>query len=195
MFSLLQVFVSTRHQKIFLFCSMVIWQKKKTKKQSWKYVSFFWNLSFLRRYVLLFFQRWREQSAVHFFLFWKWWLLIYVTGKKLFWNIFFVFKFRKFRFWFLMLHQCIEREPDDFTYFLLWYVFFWLLMIFFVDKIKFVLLRWCYFKVHIKSHLSLRTKTYARLFSCLKEWNQSNHQTILNKVSYEIVLLILFVTW
>jgi hypothetical protein len=24
----------------------------------------------------------------------------------------------------LMLHQCIEREPDDFTYFLLWYVFF-----------------------------------------------------------------------
>ena len=163
MFSLLQVFVSTRHQKIFLFCSMVIWQKKKTKKQRWKYF-FFGIFLFSRRYVLLFFKGGGSNLLYIFFLFWKWWLLIYVTGKKLFWNIFFVFKFRKFRFWFLMLHQCIEREPDDFTYFLLWYVFFWLLMIFFVDKIKFVLLRWCYFKVHIKLQLSLRTKTFARFF-------------------------------
>lgn len=170
MFSLLQVFVSTRHQKIFLFCSMVIWQKKKTKKQRWKY--FFGIFLFSRRYVLLFFQRWREQSAVHFFLSFLEVVTAYICNRqKTFLNIFFVFKFRKFRFWFLMLHQCIEREPDDFTYFLLWYVFFWLLMIFFVDKIKFVLLRWCYFKVCIKLQLSLRTKTYAQFFKdCSVAW-------------------------
>ena len=123
MFSLLQVFVSTRHQKIFLFCSMVIWQKKKTKKQRWKY--FFWNLSFFKEVCFAFFQRWREQSAVHFFLSFLEVVTAYICNRqKTFLNIFFVFKFRKFRFWFLMLHQCIEREPDDFTYFLLWYVFF-----------------------------------------------------------------------
>ena len=117
-------FVSTRHQKIFLFCSMVIWQKKrqKTKMEIFK---FFLESFFFQGGMFCFFFKGGGSNLLYiFFLFWKWWLLIYVTGKKLFWNIFFVFKFRKFRFWFLMLHQCIEREPDDFTYFLLWYVFF-----------------------------------------------------------------------
>lgn len=170
MFSLLQVFVSTRHQKIFLFCSMVIWQKKRQKNKDGNI--FFGIFLFSRRYVLLFFQRWREQSAVHFFLSFLEVVTAYICNRqKTFLNIFFVFKFRKFRFWFLMLHQCIEREPDDFTYFLLWYVFFWLLMIFFVDKIMFVLLRWCYFKVCIKLQLSLRTKTYAQFFKdCSVAW-------------------------
>ena len=144
---------------------MVIWQKKRQKTKMEIFKFFLESFFFSRRYVLLFFKGGGSNLLyIFFFLFWKWWLLIYVTGKKLFWNIFFVFKFRKFRFWFLMLHQCIEREPDDFTYFLLWYVFFWLLMIFFVDKIKFVLLRWCYFKVHIKLQLNLRTKTYTRFY-------------------------------
>ena len=40
--------------------------EKKTKKQRWKY--FFWNLSFFKEVCFAFFQRWREQSAVHFFL-------------------------------------------------------------------------------------------------------------------------------
>jgi len=140
---------------------------------------FFGIFLFSRRYVFLVFQRWREQSAVHFFSFLEVVTAYsYVTGKKLFW-IFFRFKFRKFRFWFLMLHQCIEREPDDFTYFLLWYVFFWLLMIFFVDKIKFVLLRWCYFKVYIKLQLSLRTKLMPDFFKIgwsLEEWSLVAHQ-------------------
>ena len=145
---------------------MVIWQKKKTKKPKMEICKyFFWNLSFFKEVCFAFFSK--VEGAIcctFFFLFWKWWLLIYVTGKELFWIFFSFLNFANSDFDFLMLHQCIEREPDDFTYSLLWYVFFDCWWFFFVDKIKFVLLRWCYFKVQIKLQLSLRTKTYARFF-------------------------------
>ena len=190
---------------------MVIWQKKRQKTKMEIFKFFLESFFFSRRYVLLFFKGGGSNLLYIFFLFWKWWLLIYVTGKKLFWNIFFVFKFRKFRFWFFDAASVYREEsPTILHIFCCGMFFFWLLMIFFVDKIKFVLLRWCYFKVHIKLQLSLRTKTYTiqvllKLFSCLKEWNlmaqdhdstfKSNHQTKLNKLGFSIVLLILFVTW
>jgi len=87
------------------FCFVVWWfdRKKKTKKtkmEIWKV--FFGIFLFSRRYVLLFFQRWREQSAVHFFSFLEVVTAYsYVTGKKLFWNIFFVLNFANsdFDFW------------------------------------------------------------------------------------------------
>jgi len=165
------------------FCFVVWWfdRKKKTKKQRWKYVSFFLESFFFQGGMFfLFFKGGGSNLLYIFFSFLEVVTAYsYVTGKQLFW-IFFRFKFRKFRFWFLMLHQCIEREPDDFTYFLLWYVFFWLLMIFFVDKIKFVLLRWCYFKVYIKLQLSLRTKLMPDFFKIgwsLEKWSLVAHQS------------------
>jgi len=125
LFKFTTIFVSTRHQKIVLFCSMVIWQKKNDKKTKMEICQvFFWNLSFFKEVCFSFFSKVEGAICCTFFSFLEVVTAYsYVTGKKLFW-IFFRFKFRKFRFWFLMLHQCIEREPDDFTYFLLWYVFF-----------------------------------------------------------------------
>ena len=120
-------FVSTRHQKIFLFCSMVIWQKKKTKKTKMEICKyFFWNLSFFKEVCFAFFQRWREQSAVHFFSFLEVVTAYICNRQKTFLKFFFffVFKFRKFRFWFFDAASVYRERARRFYIFFVVVCFF-----------------------------------------------------------------------
>jgi len=133
LFSLLQVFLFLHDTKKY-FCFVVWWfdRKKRQKKQRWKYVSIFFGIFlFSRRYVLLFFQRWREQSAVHFFSFLEVVTAYICNRQRTFLNIFFVFKFRKFRFWFFDAASVYRERARRFYIFFVVVCFFWLLMIFF----------------------------------------------------------------
>ena len=114
------------------FCFVVWWfDRKKDKKQRWKYSSFFWNLSFFKEVCFAFFQRWREQSAVHFFSFLEVVTAYICNRQRTFLNIFFVFKFRKFRFWFFDAASVYRERARRFYIFFVVVCFFWLLMIFF----------------------------------------------------------------
>lgn len=123
MFSLLQVFVSTRHQKIFLFCSMVIWQKKRQKNKDGNI--FFGIFLFSRRYVLLFFKGGGSNLLYIFFSFLEVVTAYICNRQKTFLNIFFVFKFRKFRFWFFDAASVYRERARRF------YIFFVVVCFFF----------------------------------------------------------------
>jgi len=138
-------FVSTRHQKIFLFCSMVIWQKKRQKT---KMESFFLESFFFQGGMFCFFFKGGGSNLLYIFFSFLEVVTVYICNRqKTFLNIFFVFKFRKFRFWFFDAASVYRERARRFYIFFVVVCFFDCWWFFFVDKIKFVLLRWCYFKV------------------------------------------------